>query len=127
MTRINLIILLLLLCGCRESGFIAKDAPEWDRALERARKSDQLDPDCRDDGVVYRLLSDEEWDYDPATGGHTDGGLVEVRQDGFKGYSRSLILEHEFLHCILECSGEGDIQNHAHWGAVWDGLRADGS
>ena len=128
MTRLaSIIIVLGLLTGCRNGGFIAKDTPEWGRAVERARAAGKLDPDCVDDGVVYVILEDKDWDSDPGDGGHTDGSLVSVRKGGIKGYSESFILEHEFLHCMLECSGEGDIQNAGHWDQAWDGLRPDGS
>lgn len=117
-------VLLLTSVGCATEGQQALGTPEWEFALQRARDNGKLDDSCIDNGVSYELVSDADWAFGDDLGGKTtEAGTVVVRKNGFDGYSASFIMEHEFLHAILDCSGEGDFQNQVHMGHVWDGLR----
>lgn len=133
-TKVTLAAAALLLIACAQPGQEAIGTPEWLAALQRARDHGKLDDSCIDDGITYELLDRDEWKsrgLDPTLGGlTTESGEVVVRKEGVKGlrgyrheYTSSFIMEHEFLHAILNCSGSGDFENQLHIGHVWDGLR----
>lgn len=111
----------VMVVGCRESGFFASDTEEWARAIRRAEQHGLLASNCRDETIMYQILTPEEW-YDEglpsgAEGVATpDSDVVYVLGTGNVSQS----LEHEFLHKILQCSGS---QTHGvHLGQVWEGL-----
>lgn len=95
-------------------------------ALGRAERYGLLDQDCRDDGVVYRVLSDADavrQGMPSFACGMTLGDIVRIRESCTPRLPEAWLLEHEFLHAILTCSAGGVSYNSTHHiGPEWDGL-----
>ena len=121
-------LVLMLGLGCAQpDGISATSHPSWALALDRAEGQGLLDPNCRDTGAVYRVLSDPDaarQNMPSWACGYTLGDIVRIRARCTEYLPLEWLLEHEFLHAILTCSQDGvSYKNENHIGPEWDGLR----